>query len=102
MTNVGLVSADIPLLPAMTSKGGEPNFVVHWLNNKELHFSMEADKILSDLHKRAVGTGEETETNDSDTANNDTDDGPDLISFEVPTDTTSAGSENGEKETFSL
>ena len=66
--------------------------MVHWLNNKELHFSLEADKLLADLHKRLNGTGEETETNDSDTGNNDTDDGPDLVNFDVPeskTETTS-------------
>ncbi len=40
--------SDIPLLPAMSSADGahELNFVVHWLDNKELHFSQQAERIL--------------------------------------------------------
>ena len=27
------------------------NFVLHWLNNKEMQFTMEAEKIMDDLFK---------------------------------------------------
>ena len=52
---------DIPLVPAMTSSEGagvgsdggkqRHNFVLHWLNNKEMQFTMEAEKIMDDLFK---------------------------------------------------
>lgn len=30
------------------------NFQLHWLNNKELQFTMEAEVILQELHKSSV------------------------------------------------
>ncbi|CAG0916295.1 unnamed protein product [Notodromas monacha] len=50
---------DIPLVPSMkgnpnTDSGKEPEFVVHWLNNKEMHFTAEAESILLDLGKKAI------------------------------------------------
>ena len=30
----------------------ELNFVVHWLNNKELHFTQEAERIIMELTKQ--------------------------------------------------
>ncbi|XP_041373660.1 dmX-like protein 2 isoform X2 [Gigantopelta aegis] len=46
---------DIPLQPIVGNKGDmECNFRLHWLNNKELHFTVEAEKILHDLHKRLL------------------------------------------------
>ena len=55
----------------------ECNFRLHWLNNKELHFTVEAEKILHDLHKRLLydehqkddvtaGTGFDSEEHDPD------------------------------------
>jgi len=32
----------------------EPNFILHWLNNKEMHFTMQAEAILHDLTRRVV------------------------------------------------
>lgn len=39
---------DIPLVPSLITgdPDREPNFVLHWLNNKEMHFSLQAEKIL--------------------------------------------------------
>ncbi len=59
---------DIPLVPAMTTapdgvdrSGGaggaikqQHNFVLHWLNNKEMQFTMDAEKIMDDLFKLAM------------------------------------------------
>ncbi|XP_033633785.1 dmX-like protein 2 isoform X2 [Asterias rubens] len=41
-------NTDIPLLPAMgkMSKGSTPNFVVNWLNNKELQYTLAAETLL--------------------------------------------------------
>ena len=46
--------SDIPLLPVMSSSDGthELNFVVHWLDNKELHFTREAERIIMELTKQ--------------------------------------------------
>ena len=40
--------ADIPLVPSLITgdPDREPNFVLHWLNNKEMHFSLQAETIL--------------------------------------------------------
>merc|ERR1719334_661690 len=43
---------DIPLVPTMTSDYDgivDHKFVLHWLNNKEMFFSLEAGKILREL-----------------------------------------------------
>ncbi|XP_069136751.1 dmX-like protein 2 [Argopecten irradians] len=46
---------DIPLLPVVGSKSeAQHNFQLHWLNNKELQFTMEAEVILQDLHKSSI------------------------------------------------
>ena len=47
---------DIPLVPRMTTSpnGGQENqhnFVLHWLNNKEMQFTQEAEKIMDDLFR---------------------------------------------------
>lgn len=41
-------NTDIPLLPAIgtMSKGAAPNFVVNWLNNKELQYTLAAEMLL--------------------------------------------------------
>ena len=55
---------DIPLVPAMSramAKGGTDkaghNFVLHWMNNKEMEFSCQAVKILEDMFKLANKNG---------------------------------------------
>ncbi|XP_060840547.1 dmX-like protein 2 isoform X2 [Rhopalosiphum padi] len=47
---------DIPLVPSLSSTDPErePNFVLHWLNNKEMHFSLQAEAILNELTKKVV------------------------------------------------
>nr|XP_022328939.1 dmX-like protein 2 isoform X8 [Crassostrea virginica] len=42
---------DVPLLPVIGSKDQQFNFQLHWLNNKELQFTMEAEVILQDMHR---------------------------------------------------
>ena len=39
---------DIPLVPSLITgdPDREPNFILHWLNNKEMHFTMQAESIL--------------------------------------------------------
>lgn len=39
---------DIPLVPSLITgdPDREPNFILHWLNNKEMHFTMQAENIL--------------------------------------------------------
>lgn len=39
---------DIPLVPSLVTgdPDREPNFILHWLNNKEMHFSLQAEFIL--------------------------------------------------------
>lgn len=41
----------MPLLPVIGSKDQQFNFQLHWLNNKELQFTMEAEVILQDMHR---------------------------------------------------
>jgi len=36
----------------------DPNFILHWLNNNEMHFSMQAENILQELHRK-MGEKEE-------------------------------------------
>ncbi|XP_050731976.1 dmX-like protein 2 isoform X2 [Eriocheir sinensis] len=56
---------DIPLVPSLGggvggvgggvgSVEGEQGFVIHWLNNKEMHFTSEAENILLELCRRAL------------------------------------------------
>ena len=50
---------DIPLVPAMNSCAtddgvGSHKFVLHWLNNKEMYFSLEAGRLLRDLARLAL------------------------------------------------
>ena len=37
---------DIPLVPSFEEAGNDKGFVVHWLNNKEMHFTLQAEFIL--------------------------------------------------------
>ncbi|CAL1529694.1 unnamed protein product [Lymnaea stagnalis] len=46
---------DIPLLPIVGNKEDvDNNFRLHWLNNKDLEFTMEAEKLLQELHQRLI------------------------------------------------
>ena len=50
-------TTDIPLVPTMTSDEDgvvSHKFGLHWLNNKEMFFSLEAGKILRELAKLAL------------------------------------------------
>lgn len=44
-----LLFVDIPLVPSLVTGDPEkePNFILHWLNNKEMHFSIQAEAILN-------------------------------------------------------
>ncbi|XP_070155557.1 dmX-like protein 2 isoform X5 [Polyergus mexicanus] len=47
---------DIPLVPSLITGDPErePNFILHWLNNKEMHFTMQAENILQELTRKVV------------------------------------------------
>ncbi|KAF5272292.1 hypothetical protein FQR65_LT04949 [Abscondita terminalis] len=45
---------DIPLVPSITYCSPRPAFVLHWLNNKEMHFSLQAESLLEELTRRVV------------------------------------------------
>lgn len=47
---------DIPLVPSMQTNDPaiQPNFVLHWLNNKEMHFSLQAESLLTEMTKKMV------------------------------------------------
>lgn len=40
---------DIPLVPSLAGGG---RFILHWLHNKEMHFTSQAEAILHDLTKK--------------------------------------------------
>ncbi|XP_053611658.1 dmX-like protein 2 isoform X3 [Plodia interpunctella] len=48
---------DIPLVPSLAGGG---RFILHWLHNKEMHFTSQAEAILHDLTKKILDK-EETE-----------------------------------------
>ncbi|XP_054253482.1 dmX-like protein 1 isoform X5 [Indicator indicator] len=64
-------ATDIPLLPSITSMSLGENeeksgpFVVHWLNNKELHFSLSMEVFLQQLKKSFEHHCPETNTEES-------------------------------------
>ncbi|XP_061395403.1 dmX-like protein 2 [Musca vetustissima] len=48
---------DIPLVPSMQSPSdasNQNNFVLHWLNNKEMDFTIQAEAILQELTKKVI------------------------------------------------
>lgn len=63
---------DIPLVPSMQTNDPifQPNFVLHWLNNKEMHFTMQAENLLQELARKVV---EIDDQNNSHYNNNDGD-----------------------------
>uniref|UniRef100_A0A8D0G2K2 DmX-like protein 1 n=1 Tax=Sphenodon punctatus TaxID=8508 RepID=A0A8D0G2K2_SPHPU len=64
-------ATDIPLLPSITSLSLGENeeksgpFVVHWLNNKELHFTLSMEVFLQQLKKSFEHHSSETSTEES-------------------------------------
>ncbi|XP_029426818.1 dmX-like protein 1 isoform X2 [Rhinatrema bivittatum] len=64
-------ATDIPLLPSITSLSLDENeekngpFVVHWLNNKELHFTLSMEVFLQQLKKTFEQQSSEMSTEDS-------------------------------------
>uniref|UniRef100_A0A8C8R8L7 Dmx like 1 n=1 Tax=Pelusios castaneus TaxID=367368 RepID=A0A8C8R8L7_9SAUR len=64
-------ATDIPLLPSITSLSLSENeeksgpFVVHWLNNKELHFTLSMEVFLQQLKKSFEQHSSETSTEES-------------------------------------
>ncbi|NXC47113.1 DMXL1 protein, partial [Penelope pileata] len=64
-------ATDIPLLPSITSLSLGENeeksgpFVVHWLNNKELHFTLSMEVFLQQLTKNFEHHSPETNTEES-------------------------------------
>ncbi|XP_075752614.1 rabconnectin-3 alpha isoform X1 [Rhipicephalus microplus] len=50
---------DIPLVPSMSGTASghgvqEPNFVLHWLNNKEMSFSSATEQLIQELSLKAL------------------------------------------------
>ncbi|XP_040162057.1 dmX-like protein 2 isoform X4 [Anopheles arabiensis] len=47
---------DIPLVPSMhtTDPSTQPNFILHWLNNKEMHFTLQAEGILQEMTRKVI------------------------------------------------
>ncbi|KAM5331615.1 dmX-like protein 1 isoform 4-T4 [Glossophaga mutica] len=80
-------ATDIPLLPSITSLSLSENeeksgpFVVHWLNNKELHFTLSMEVFLQQLRKSLEQPSSEASVEDSNQADiksdEETDDGVD-------------------------
>ncbi|KAL6082220.1 hypothetical protein STEG23_025380, partial [Scotinomys teguina] len=64
-------ATDIPLLPSITSLSLSENeekcgpFVVHWLNNKELHFTLSMEVFLQELRKSFEQPSSEASGEDS-------------------------------------
>ncbi|XP_065333652.1 dmX-like protein 2 isoform X2 [Cloeon dipterum] len=58
---------DIPLVPSLITADPdqEPNFILHWLNNKEMHFTLQAENLLHELTKKAVEKEENYEQHDN-------------------------------------
>ncbi|XP_037874527.1 dmX-like protein 2 isoform X1 [Bombyx mori] len=49
---------DIPLVPSLSGGG---RFILHWLHNKEMHFTSQAEAILHDLTKKILDKEETDE-----------------------------------------
>lgn len=47
---------DIPLVPSMQTNDPttQPNFILHFLNNKEMHFSLQAENIMQEMTKKFI------------------------------------------------
>lgn len=65
---------DVPLLPVIGSKDQQFNFQLHWLNNKELQFTMEAEVILQDMHRGVLNVDGHSEDPQHEASDSDHDD----------------------------
>ncbi|XP_034938961.1 dmX-like protein 2 isoform X2 [Chelonus insularis] len=67
---------DIPLVPSLITGDPErePNFILHWLNNKEMHFTMQAENILQELTRKVVEKEEGLRHHESDHVDHDSED----------------------------
>lgn len=47
---------DIPLVPSMQTNdpASQPNFILHWLNNKEMHFSLQAESLMQEMTRKLI------------------------------------------------
>lgn len=47
---------DIPLVPSMKTNdpANQPNFILHWLNNKEMQFSIQAEALLQEMTRKVI------------------------------------------------
>ena len=43
----------MPAMSSSTAAGSGVQFVVHWLNNKELHFTHEAEHLMEEISRAA-------------------------------------------------
>ncbi|KAG9487910.1 hypothetical protein GDO78_007614 [Eleutherodactylus coqui] len=96
-------ATDIPLLPSISSMSlgdtEEKNgpFVVHWLNNKELHFSLSMEVFLQQLKKSFEQQSSDTSTEETNQVDGNSDEENDYIA-ETDTKVASEKKEvNGEK-----
>lgn len=64
---------DIPLVPSLITGDPErePNFILHWLNNKEMHFTLQAESILQELTRKVVEKEEGLHHQDMEHADHD-------------------------------
>lgn len=69
-----VLSTDVPLLPVIGSKDQQFNFQLHWLNNKELQFTMEAEVILQDMHRGVLNVDGHSEDPQHEASDSDRDD----------------------------
>lgn len=82
-----LFFTDIPLLPSITSLSLSENeeqsgpFVVHWLNNKELHFTLSMEVFIQQLRKSFEQPSSETSVEDSNHGDVKSDEGKALRSI---------------------
>ncbi|XP_060524786.1 dmX-like protein 2 isoform X2 [Cylas formicarius] len=52
---------DIPLVPSISYCNPRPAFVLHWLDNKEMHFSLQAELFLEEFARPVVENPESEE-----------------------------------------
>jgi hypothetical protein len=47
---------DIPLVPSMQTNDPsmQPNFILHWLNNKEMHYSLQTEALMKEMARKLI------------------------------------------------
>ncbi|KAM8961070.1 dmX-like protein 1 isoform 2-T2 [Pelodytes ibericus] len=96
-------ATDIPLLPSITSmslseteeKSGP--FVVHWLNNKELHFSLSMEVFLQQLRKSCEQQSSESSTEETNLAEGNSDEEAEDIGTDDQKSTSEKKEMNGDR-----